>query len=208
MPASSPSWTSSTSTLKPCCARPSACTCAAASRPSPGSRCRRRRHGFRDRRRWRRPRRRAGVSIWRRSASPQSASGAASASATTASSPSASPSSISRHCRRARAQPLDGARSARRASGARASPSARAGRSFQRSGPRRAAFSSSRRFGAIPVKDASSAGRSPAGFRRPSWLWTSDWRYAATRLTIASALRPCEPEDCGPRRARRDGAPG
>ena len=39
--------------LPPCsrASRPSACTCAAASRPSPGSRCRRRRHGSRDSRR-------------------------------------------------------------------------------------------------------------------------------------------------------------
>ena len=37
-------------------ARPSACTCATASRPSPGFRCRRRRHGFPDRCRCRRPR--------------------------------------------------------------------------------------------------------------------------------------------------------
>ena len=46
---------------RPCsrAARPSACTCATACRPSPGSRCRRRRHGLRDRRRWRRPRRTA-----------------------------------------------------------------------------------------------------------------------------------------------------
>ena len=46
---------------RPCsrAARPSACTCEAACRPSPGSRCRRRRHALRDRRRWRRPRRRA-----------------------------------------------------------------------------------------------------------------------------------------------------
>ena len=56
--------------------RPSAYTCAAASRPSPAPRCRRRRHGLRDSSRWRRPRPTAGFRA--RAAAPRRAASRAS----------------------------------------------------------------------------------------------------------------------------------
>ena len=62
---------------RPCsrAARPSAHTCAAASAPSPGSRCRRRRHGPRDRRRCASASPESSVSTWRRAASALDARG-------------------------------------------------------------------------------------------------------------------------------------
>ena len=62
--------------------RPSACTCAAAFRPSPAPRCRRPRHGPRDSSRCRRPRLTAGLRARARAASARSLARLASASVT------------------------------------------------------------------------------------------------------------------------------